>query len=216
MFQRILPANLSLAALAAAACLAASPASAVEIGNSSFALTFPAGWSKLDLGANDSAAVTAIKSGGVGGTVIMTGTNHEGTLTPAEMTAYIAQYAASDSVTIVDQGPKTLGGKTFTFIEFKRANPADEVEGAARYRFYFINQGDYLFQAFSFYNALIGIGAITEIETALGTLRLTPGTALRAAAGIASPRLRPADRDVLGRFQRPEVRQAPRFRLPSL
>jgi hypothetical protein len=215
MSHPILSAKLSLAAFAAAACLAAAPASAVEIGNSSFTLTFPTGWSKLDLGANDTAAVTAIKSGGVGGTVIMTGTQHEGALTSAEMAAYIAQYSASDSVTVVDQGTKTLGGKAFSFIEFKKANPADEVEKTARYRFYFISQGNYLFQAFSFYNTLIGAGALTDIESALGTLRLTPSTAIRAVAEPAGPRLRPADRDVLGRAQRTLVRKSPLFRLPA-
>jgi hypothetical protein len=216
MTHRILSAKLSLAAFAAAACLAAAPASAVEIGNSNFTLTFPTGWSKLDIGVSDSAAVTAIKSGGVGGTVIMTGTPHAGALTSAEMAAYIAQYSASDSVTVVDQGTKTLGGKAFNFIEFKKADPEDEIEATARYRFYFINQGGYLFQAFSFYNTLIGATAMADIESALGTLRLTPSTSLRAVAGLANPELRPARRDVLGRFQRTEIRKTPLFRRPAL
>jgi hypothetical protein len=215
MSHRILSAKLSLAAFAAATCLAAAPASAVEIGNASFTLTFPSGWSKLVIDGYESEAVTAMKGGGVGGTVIMSVSNHEGGLTPAEMTAYIAQYASSDSVTVLDQGTRTLGGKAFSFIEFKKAHPVNEVESMSTYRFYFINQGNDLFQAFSYYNTLTASGAVTDIESALGTLRLTPSASVRAAAGPAGPQPRSADRDALGRFQRPEIRKSPLFRRPT-
>ncbi|HKP96024.1 MAG TPA: hypothetical protein VJ385_09735, partial [Fibrobacteria bacterium] len=137
----------SLAAFALAAWAAVIPAAAVQVGNGDFKLQFPAGWSELGIGIPAPAITVGKGMAGAGGAATLMGFPHEGNLTQAEITAYIATYAAGDSLTIVERGPRPLGGKQFAYIEFKKANPSGAAKAAERYRLYDINQGGFLFQA---------------------------------------------------------------------
>ncbi|MDB5051173.1 MAG: hypothetical protein JWO30_4244 [Fibrobacteres bacterium] len=214
MSRRMLVTNLTLATLAMAAWATVAPAAAVEIGNANFMLTFPSGWAEQSVGQDDSSTVLATKGGGAAGTAILTISPHQGELTAAEIAALVSEYAAGDSLVTSDQGSKVLGGKTFQFLELKKAG-ATGAEATSRYRIYFITQGDFLFEATTFYNTLLGATPVADIEAALATLRITASAGIRTAAGYIRPEFRPADHDILGRFQRVEVRKTPLFRLPA-
>jgi hypothetical protein len=215
MSSRAFLSNLSLTALSLAAWAAVAPASAVEIGNSKFSLTFGNDWAEQNLGENDSSAVSVVKGNILAGMAILSLSAHEGPLSQAEMTSYLSMYAASDSFTVVDEGSKTLGGKAYTFLELKKADPANAIEEATRYRFYFHSQGNLLFNAFTFYNTLMGAGVPADIEAALATLEIKAAAALRSAREQVRPRFRPSELDALGRFRQAEGRRTPLFRVPA-
>lgn len=195
---------LSLAAFAAAPARASVPFS-----TSRFQITFPDGWQSLTApGSGDSILAVFSQTTMAFSWMTVSTTDHE--LTAQEIEAYRQAYSGSDSVTKVSDGTKTLGGKSFTYIEY---DVKDEQGGTSRARFYYTSSGTSLFTSFLTYDPAVGAAAVAQLETALGTLTLT-GTPIRALAGRAYPALRAADHDILGRTR---VLSAPArlYRLPS-
>jgi hypothetical protein len=215
MFRNPLSALFYPALLALAVSAAVVPARAVEIGNDDFKLTFADGWTPFSPGGSTSGTVTAMNSAFGGDLIIMSGYAHEGDLTSEEVAAAMAAYSANDSLTVLEQGAKTLGGKSFDFIEFMLTDPQDAGEVAMRYRIYFTVQDGFLFQALTAYDSSKGSTIIADLEDALKTLRITASAGIRAVSSSARPGFRAADHDVMGRFARPDSRRTPMFTLPA-
>ncbi len=108
-------------------------------------------------------------------------------------------FGATDSLETTADGTKTLGGKSFSFIEWKKAG-ATGAEAKDRYRVYFLTTGTVMFEGILGFDTDNSVSALADMEAALATLTLTGGTAIFRAA---SARVRPASvrpaRDVLGR-----------------
>lgn len=186
----------------------------MEIGNANFTLTFPAGWAKLSLGTSDSVLISVMK--GADGGVFLQGVPHVGALTQAQISAFAKTYGGNDSIIVTDQGDKTFGGKAFTMIEFKKANPSDTAEAKQRIRIYYLSQGNFLFQAITVYDAGSDNGVLADLESALATLTITASAGVRNVAALQSPETIRPDHDILGRMQAGEIRRTPLFRVPAL
>jgi hypothetical protein len=198
---------LSILALAA---FAADPARAgTAFTTSRFQITFPDGWQALTApGTGDT--VLAVFSQTTFAFSWMSVSTFDHQPTAQEIEAYRQAYSGSDSVTKVADGTKTLGGKSFTYIEYE---VVDSTDGTSRARFYYTQGGMSLFTSFLTYDPAVGSASVAQLETALGTLNLT-GAPIRPLPARAYPALRAADRDILGRAR---ALQAPArlYRLPA-
>src|SRR5689334_6834819 len=107
------------AACGLAVCAAVAPAfSQVLVSNANFSITFPAGWTNFG-GQGDSAGAIVMNMT-TGASAFLFAGPHEGNLTAAEITAAMKTYGATDSLEVTTEGTKTLGGKSFSFIEWKK------------------------------------------------------------------------------------------------
>ncbi|MDB5104947.1 MAG: hypothetical protein JWP91_2636 [Fibrobacteres bacterium] len=205
---------LSAACILAFGAVAAPVSAQTLVTTNNFNLTLPPGWSKFSAGQTDTASVIIMNIPNEANGILM-GVPHQGALTSAEITAALNNLAASDSLIILDQGNKTLGGKAFSFIEFKNANPADEQEASDRFRIYYLTQGTFLFEAIVVYPVDKSGPVAAGIEAALATLNLTASAHLRAVADFSRPGFRPADHDVMGRSNAVQARRTILFRVPG-
>lgn len=194
---------LSLAAVVAMPARAASPFS-----TSRYSITFPAGWQMVPPGAGSDSVLKVFNVQNPA-YCYMTATTSTHPLTSQELDAYRQAYAGTDSVTKTADGTKTLGGKSYTFVEYQ---PVDTSSGPTRARIYYTNSGTSLFTAVLVYNPIDGAGAVPDVESALATLSLS-ASPIRAVAARAQPGWRPADHDILGRTRLLAARTA-LFRLP--
>jgi hypothetical protein len=189
---------------------AAAPARAsVPFTTARFQITFPDGWQALTApGTGDTVLAVFSQTTFAFSWMTVSTTDHE--LTAQEIEAYRQAYSGSDSVTKVSDGTKTLGGKSFTYIEYE---VVDSTDGTSRARFYYTSSGTSLFTSFLTYDPAVGAAAVAQLETALGTLTLT-GTPIRALAARPFPALRSPDHDILGRARTLSA-PARLYRLPS-
>jgi hypothetical protein len=194
----------------AMAAFAAAPARAsVKFTTARFEITFPNGWQALTSpGAGDSLLAVFSQTTMAFSWMTVSTTDHP--LTAEELEALRQTYTGSDSVTKVADGTKALGGKSFTYVEYEVVDTAD---GNGRVRIYYTSSGTQLFTGLLSYDPAVGTAAVTELETALGTLTLT-GTPIRALARRSSRSLIPADHDILGRASALSARTW-LFRLPA-
>jgi hypothetical protein len=198
---------LSVLSLAAAAALPARAA----FSTARFEITFPAGWQPLTVPGMDLGdSVLSVFNMELSAYSWMSVSITDHPLTAEELEAYRKAYAGSDSVTKVTDGSKTLGGMSFTFVEYKAVDTSDG-EGYAR--IYYTSSGNQLFTCLLSYDPAAGAGAVTGLETALATLKLK-GTPIRARAPRVSLARNPADHDILGRM-RPLAARTVLFRLPA-
>jgi hypothetical protein len=130
-------------------------------------------------------------------------------LTAQQLDAYRMAYAGADSATKVTDGTKTLGGKTFTFVEYQST---DTASGASRVRIYYANIGTNLFTSVLIYDPTSGAGAIADLESALASLSLS-ATPIHAWITRPQPAGRAAIHDILGR-SRPLTARTALYRLP--
>lgn len=194
---------LSLAALTSSPARAATPVS-----TSRFTLSFPTGWQALPVTTGGD-SVAAVLNPTMMAYCYMTATITDHPLTAQEVDAYRQAYAGSDSVTKVTDGTKSLGGKSFTYVEYQAT---DTASGPSRVRIYYTTSGANLFTTVLIYDPATGAGSVADLESALATLSLK-STAIRAWAARTVPGMRPADRDVLGR-SRSLVARTALFRVP--
>jgi hypothetical protein len=194
---------LSLSALTSVPARAATPAT-----TSRFSLTFPAGWQALPVQTGGD-SVMAVFSPTLMAYCYMTSTTTDHAPTAQELDAYLRASGGADSVTKVTDGTKTLGGKSFTFVEYESADTSGD---SSRVRMYYTSSGSNFFSAILIYDPATGSGAVSDLETALATLTLS-GTPIRAWAARSLPGIRAADHDILGRSRLPSARTA-LFRLP--
>lgn len=196
---RMLSARILSVALGLAVCAVAPAFSQVPVSNAKFSLTFPSGWTKIS---NDSSG-TVVVNLATGASAFLYAAPHEGNLTAAEIAAVLEEFGASDSLEVTTQGTKTLGGKSFSFIEWKKTGATGD-EAAERFRVYFYTTGTFMFEGILGFDTDNATASVGDMETALATLNLTGGSAIRRSASAA---LRPASiragRDVLGRQARP-------------
>ena len=125
------------------------------------------------------------------------GVTHQGQLSAQEMAAMMAMYGVTDSLQILDQGNKTLGGKQFSFLDFKRTG-ATVSDSTSRARVYFLSQGNFLFEGLMIYDTKTVATGIADYEGALATLNITANTGIRPVA-VRSGRKAGAFHDALGR-----------------
>jgi hypothetical protein len=200
---------------AAFALFTSSPvlAQSVEVATKNFSLTFPAGWSKLSVGGQSDSASAIVMNMTLNASGFVLGVPHQGALTQEQIEATFGQFGDTDSLEKVGEGKKTLGGREFAYLEYKDksadANP-DE-----RSRIYYVTQGSFLFEALLLYEVPDGAAAVTQMETALATLKIEAIAGLRAVAGSARSGLRPANLDILGRLNQVQPRRTPLFRVPA-
>lgn len=195
------------AALVAASLSTAAPAKAAPlvVTSSKFSLTFQDGWSMLPF---TSDSIKFVMNAAAGGTAYMTAVPSSGELTAQQIAAYIAMYGQSDSIVQTANGTKTLGGKSFSYVEFKDTeNPDDRV------RFFYYSNGTMLFHLSAIYEVAKTETVVAQVEAALATLNLQANTGLRAAA-LRFQGVRPARHDVLGRSAG-SARPARLFRVPA-
>jgi hypothetical protein len=201
--------NLIAISLLSSAAVVAMPARAASLFSTSrYSLTFPDGWQMIPPGAG-SDSVLKVFSAQNPAYCYMTATTSTHPLTSQELDAYRQAYAGTDSVTTTADGTKTLGGKSYTFVEYQ---PVDTSSGPTRARIYYTNSGTSLFTAVLVYDPLIGAGAVPDVESALATLSLS-ASPIRAVAARTREGLRVADQDILGR-SRLLTAHAVLFRLP--
>lgn len=167
------------------------------VATSKFSLTYPAGWTKLPLGNDTSGA--AVMNMTNNAFSFLAGSPHSGgALTTEELKAAMMAYGGADSLTKTDEGSKTLGGKAFSYVEFKQSVP-EEGEESALYRVYFYTQGNFLFEAILGFDTVNSPTAVADLETALATLVISPSAGLRRVAVQARPLFHRSAHDVLGR-----------------
>jgi hypothetical protein len=162
-----------------------------------FSLTFPTGWTKLPLG-TDTAGAAVMNMTNDAFSFLFGAPHAGGALTTEELKAAMLAAGATDSLTKTTEGTKTLGGKSFSFVEFKQAVP-DAGDEDARYRVYFYTQGNFLFEAIIGFDTVDSPAAVADLESALATLTIAPGAGLRRLAGQARPLFHRSAHDVLGR-----------------
>jgi hypothetical protein len=199
----------SLPFLSLALAVAAAPAGAATIATSSFSLTVPAEWADAPF-TDDSAATI----GDTAGTSCDLFTQiADGAVTAREIDSLRDEYTLpGDSLAKVAEGPRSLGGRSFTFVEYR---DTDTSLGDSRVRFYFAFEGGLRFAAALEYVNDPGNKAVTLLESALATLKLGSAAPVRAPAALASRSLpTAAARDVLGRSRAMRSRTA-FFRLPA-
>jgi hypothetical protein len=195
--------------LSLALAAAAAPARAATIATSSFSLAVPAEWADSPF-IDDSAATI----GDTAGTSCDLFTQiADRPVTAQEIDSLRGEYTIpGDSLAKLSEGPRTLGGRPFTFVEYR---DTDTSLGDSRVRFYFAFEGGLLFTAALEYANDPGSNAVTLLESALATLKLGSAAPVRAWTGLASRPLPPAAaRDVLGRAL-PMRSCAAFFRLPA-
>lgn len=185
-----------------ALCAMAAPLRAQTLVNTTkFSLTFPAGWEKIPLGADSSVAVVMNMTNDAV-TYLMSAPNAGGTLTTEQLKAAMLASGSADSVTQTGEGTKTLGGKSFSYLEFKEAVP-EEGDENARFRIYFYAQGTLLIEAILGFDTVESPTAVANLETALATLSITPGAGIRRLAVHNRPFFHRSAHDVLGRTLAP-------------
>lgn len=194
---------LSMAALASMPARAAAPFTA-----SRFSITFPTGWQMLPVTSGGD-SLMAVLNPTLLSYCYMTVTTTDHPLTAQELEAYRETYAGSDSVTKVADGTKSLGGKTFTFVEYQSA---DTSSGPSRVRIYYTNSGTNLFTSVLIYDPAAGAGAVTDMESALATLSLS-ASPIHAWMARSRPAGQASIHDILGR-SRPLSARTALYRLP--
>jgi hypothetical protein len=187
------------AVLGLATCAVAPAFSQVPVSHANFTITFPAGWTKIPLGAQGDSAGAMLMNVSTGSSTFLFAAPHVGELTAAEIAAAIRNSGATDSLEVITEGTKTLGGKSFAFIDWKKAGVTGD-EDVERYRVYFHTTGTFMFEGILGFDKDKMTASVADMETALATLNLTGGSAIRrvASAGLRPSSLR-AGRDVLGR-----------------
>lgn len=178
-------------------CAMASPLRAqTPVTTTKFSLTFPTGWMKVPLGTDSVAAAMNLANEAVA--YMMLVPHAGGDLTAEQIKAAMTANGGADSVTKTGEGTKTLGGKSFSYLEFKEAVPEEGGENA-RFRIYFYTQGTVLFEAILGFDTVDSPAAVADLETALATLAISPGAGLRRVAVQARPLSLRSAHDVLGR-----------------
>ena len=195
---------LSLSALTSVPARAATP-----VTSSRFSLTFPTGWQALPVQTGGD-SVQMVMNIPMQSSCYLSSTTSDHPVTAQELDSMLLSSAGTDSITKVTGGTKSIGGKSFTYVEYRAADTA--TNGDSRIRLYYTASGTNLFSAMLIYDPATGAGAVADVETALSTLSLT--TAIRAWAAGARPGLRAADHDILGRLQ-PLATRSVLFRLPA-
>ena len=109
-----------------------------------------------------------------------------GALTTDQLKAAMLTYGGADSLTKTAEGTKTLGGKAFSFLEFKQAVP-EEGDENARFRVYFYTQSNFLFEAVLGFDTVDSPTAVADMETALATLTLSPSAGIRRVTLLDTP-----------------------------
>jgi hypothetical protein len=213
MSARKLFPRLTFAALALAALVSAVPAKAaapVVVTTSRYSITFPDGWMLFAIPGSSDTVKYLLNLESEAGCHMMA-VPQANPLTAQEIAALMAGYAAGDSLVKTDGGTKTIGGKTFSFVEFKQLSSDDS---SGRGRFYYTTAGNLLFHASVVFDVETAATIVPQVEGALATLTLNATTGLRAAA-LRGSATRAATLDVLGRSGA-DIRQARMFRVPSL
>ena len=176
-------------------------AQSLEVTTSNYSLTFPNGWSRMSLGQPDTSIVTLTQASS-SSFAITAGVAHPGALTQKDIDSSLSEQSGGDSIEIVTQGTKTLGGRDFNYLEYK-------MKGAAatdpHTRVYLETQNGFLFEAILIYHPTAGTAAITDVESALATLRITFGSPVLRARKRATLAPRLASLDLLGRTYGPSI-----------
>lgn len=200
----------SLAILAAAASMAIPARAESRYATNRFEITFGDGWQdQPSLVAGDS-AVFLVYGYSMMGFCYMTASVADSPVSARDFENLRKQYAGADSVFKVAEGSDTLGGKAFSYAEYKNA---DSSNGDTRIRIYSTSEGSLRFQSLLVYDHSASGPLIPALDSALGTLTFTPAP-VRAWSPNRAPALRPADHDILGRF-RPLALRTAAFRLPE-
>jgi hypothetical protein len=189
------------AACGLALCAVAAPLRAqTVVSTTKFSLTFPSTWMKVPLATDSAASVINLANQALS---FLVGVPHAGgDLTAEELRAAMIAFGSNDSLNKTNEGAKILGGKSFSFVEFKLTD-AEEGEENARYRAYFYTQGNMLFEAILGFDTVESPAAIADLETALATLAITPGAGIRRLAVRNRPLFHRSAHDVLGRSLAP-------------
>lgn len=199
----------ALSILSLSALMSVPARAATSAATSRFSLTFPTGWQALPDPTGGDSVLAEINST-LMAYCYMTATTTDHPLTAQELEAYRQAYGGSDSATKVTDGTKTIGGRSFTFVEYQAT---DTSNGASHIRIYYTANGSNLFTTVLIYDPAGGAGAVTDLETALATLTLS-ASPIRVVAARSGPAWRAADHDILGRA-RPLAARTALFRLPS-
>ncbi|GEM_PF-4077830 len=185
--------------------LFAAPATAQTLVKTShFSLTYPAGWMNFTFpGMPDTTSATVMNASDSAISFLF-GAPHQGDLTSTEIATALALAGAGDSLEVTVRGTKTLGSKSFTFIEWKKKNPATE-EATSRFRVYYLVQNGFMFEAILSFTTDSSPTAVADIESALATLNVTAPTTLRFRISYGRRNVGTADLNLLGRTVRPDA-----------
>jgi hypothetical protein len=198
---------IAYAILALAATLAVSARASSLYETNQFEITFGDGWQDQPSVVGDS-AVLLMYGYSMMGFCYMTASSAGQPVSAGDFDSFRKQYAGADSVIKVAEGSDTLGGKAFTYSEFKNA---DSSNGDIRILRTSTSNGSLRFQALLVYEYPVGTLLVSAMDSALATLAFSP-TPIRTRLSSAPPALRAADHDVLGRF-RPLATRPTLFRI---
>jgi hypothetical protein len=200
----------SFAILAAAASMAIPARAESSYSTSRFEITFGDGWQDQPSLVGSDSSVFLIYGYSMMGFCYMTASEADSPVSARDFENLRKQYAGADSMFKVAEGSETLGGKAFSFAEYKNA---DSSNGDTRIRIYTTSEGALRFQSLLVYDFSAGGPLIPALDSALGTLTFSPAP-IRAGSPNRFQALPPADHDVLGRF-RPMALRTAAFRLPE-
>jgi len=175
---------------------------------SRFSISFPPAWQKVPFMAGGDSLLAVFNDTNMA-YCYMTASTTDHPLTAQELEAYRKAYAGSDSVNKVADGTKTLGGKSFSFVEYQSTVTAND---SSRVRIYYTNVGSNLFTSILIYTPGSEDGAVADLESALATLSLS-ASPIHAWIERPTSAGRAAIHDVLGR-SRPLAARTALYRLP--
>jgi hypothetical protein len=207
MQSRKIALSLSILSLAVLTSVPARAAAPYTTGR--FSVTFPDGWQMINSQTGGD-SVLAVLNVTMMSYCYMTSTTTDHPMTAQELEAALEAYAGSDSISKVTDGTKNIGGKSFTYVEYKTTDTT--TAGPSRIRLYYSSNGTNLFTTVLIYDPDTGAGAVADLETALATLTLSAAP-IRAWSMRPQPKWSPADHDVLGR-SRPLTARTRLYRLP--
>jgi len=199
---------IALSVLCLAVLTSLSTAADTTFTNTRFSIRFPSAWQKVPFMAGGDSLLAVYNDTNMA-YCYMTSRITDHPLTAQELEAYRKAYAGADSVNKVTDGTKTLGGKSFSFVEYQSAVTAND---SSRVRIYYTNVGSNLFTSILIYTPGSEAGAVADLETALATLSLS-ATPIRAWITRPQPAGRTAIHDILGR-SRPLTARTALYRLP--
>jgi hypothetical protein len=139
----------------------------------------------------------------------LSATDPDHSVAAPEIEGYLKPYAGNGTVAKTGEGTDSLGGRAFSYEEYKST---DSSAGDFRARFYATSLGRWRFAAILIYDAISSQSLVADLESALATLDF-PAVAVRALPPGPRPADKAAIHDVLGRLRAVPVRTA-QFRAP--
>jgi hypothetical protein len=207
--------SLLACSLFAAASLTAIPSRAESrYSTNRFEITFGDGWqeqaSLVEASPGGDSALSLMYGYSMLGYCFMSASLAEQPVTDRDFETFRKQYAGADSVLQVAEGSDTLGGKAFSYVEYKNA---DSANGDIRIRLYSASEGPLRFQSMLVYDSGVGSNLVAEMDSALAGLTFSP-TPIRSRLSRPPLAERPAEHDILGRF-RPLAVRSVLLRMPE-